>query len=352
MFNNFLYTIIRTLLFSFNPESTHHVILSILKSMKSLGLTKLIQKPKIDAQTVMNLQFLNPVGLAAGFDKNGIYIDSLATLGFGSIEIGTITPRAQLGNTIPRLFRLPQAKAIINRMGFNNLGVDAFIVNIKNSHFYQNKQGILGLNIGKNADTPIEHAVDDYLYCLKKVYPYADYITINISSPNTKHLQELQNIVKLNALLIDLKTTQQKLADQYKHYVPLVIKISPDINNEQIKNIAAVLLRHKIDGIIATNTTTTRDTVKNLPHGKEVGGLSGAPIFALSNKIICRFKAELGDTLPIIGVGGILHGKDAITKIQAGATLIQLYSGLIYRGPSLIKECIDILRSYRTSKLI
>lgn len=353
MFNNFLYTLLRPLLFSFNPENTHHVILCMLKNMELLGLTKLINKPIIDPQIVMNLRFPNPIGLAAGFDKNGIYIDSLASLGFGSIEIGTITPRPQPGNPMPRLFRLSKEKAIINRMGFNNLGVDAIVINIKTSHFYQNKQGILGLNIGKNADTPIERAADDYLYCLKKLYPYADYITINISSPNTKNLRELQSLVKLNALLTALKKTQQKLADTYKNYVPLTVKISPDVNNEQIKNIAAILLQHKIDGIIATNTTIIRNNIiENLQYGKEAGGLSGAPIFTLSNKIISQFKAELGNSLPIIGVGGILNGKDALIKIKAGATLIQLYSGLIYSGPHLIKECANILRMYHAQNII
>jgi len=343
--DKFLYTLARPLLFSLDAESAHHLTLLALCRAAALGLTGLIAKPAADPRTVMGINFPNPVGLAAGLDKDGAYIDGIAALGFGSIEIGTVTPRAQAGNPKPRMFRLPAAHAIINRMGFNNGGVDAFVANVQASRFYQGKQGVLGLNIGKNADTPMERAADDYLHCLEKVYPYASYVTVNISSPNTKNLRQLQGASELDALLGQLKDAQQRLADQHKRYVPLTLKIAPDIDAEQIKNIADALLRHKIDGVIATNTTITRDAVKGLQHAEEAGGLSGAPVFAPSNQVVRGLKAELGDALPIIGAGGILSGANARTKLDAGATLVQLYSGLIYRGPALIKECADALRA-------
>ena len=292
----------------------------------------------------MGITFPNPVGLAAGLDKDGAYIDGLAALGFGFIEVGTVTPRPQPGNPQPRIFRLPEAKAIINRMGFNNGGVDAFVANVQASRFYQNKEGVLGLNIGKNADTPIERAADDYLHCLEKVYPYASYVTVNISSPNTKNLRQLQGESELDGLLSQLKNAQQRLADQYMRYVPIALKIAPDIDGEQIKAIATALARHKMDAVIATNTTIARDTVQGLPHAQETGGLSGAPVFAPSNTVIRALNAELKGALPIIGVGGILSGEDAQAKIDAGASLVQLYTGLIYRGPTLIKECAKALR--------
>jgi dihydroorotate dehydrogenase len=292
----------------------------------------------------MGIAFPNPVGLAAGLDKDGAYIDGLAALGFGSIEIGTVTPRGQPGNPMPRMFRLPAANAIINRMGFNNGGVDAFVKNVQASKFYQNKEGVLGLNIGKNADTPIERAADDYLHCLQKVYPYASYVTVNISSPNTKNLRQLQGASELDTLLSSLKEAQQRLADHHKRYVPIALKIAPDIDSEQVKTIADALMRHKMDAVIATNTTITRDAVKGLPHAEETGGLSGAPVFKLSNDVIRALKSELGTALPIIGVGGILSGQDAQAKIDAGASLVQLYTGLIYRGPALIRECAAALR--------
>jgi dihydroorotate dehydrogenase len=293
----------------------------------------------------MGITFPNPVGLAAGLDKDGAYIDGLASLGFGSIEVGTVTPRAQPGNPKPRMFRLPQAQAIINRIGFNNGGVDAFVANVQASRFYQDKHGVLGLNIGKNADTPIERAADDYLHCLERVYRFASYVTVNISSPNTKNLRQLQDASELDALLALLKDAQQRLADKHKRYVPLALKIAPDMDGDQIKNVAGALLRHKIDGVIATNTTITRDAVAGMVHAEEAGGLSGAPVFELSNKVIRGLKAELGDAIPIIGVGGILSGADAQAKIDAGAQLVQLYSGLIYRGPALIRECAKALRA-------
>jgi dihydroorotate dehydrogenase len=342
-----LYSLARPFLFLMDAESAHNLTLPALRRAHALGLTKLLPTPAPDPRTVMGITFPNPVGLAAGLDKDGRYIDGLAALGFGSIEIGTVTPRAQTGNPKPRMFRLPQANAIINRMGFNNGGVDAFVANVQASRFYQDKQGVLGLNIGKNADTPIERAAEDYLYCLEKVYPYASYVTVNISSPNTKNLRQLQGADELDALLSQLKQAQQKLADLHKRYVPITLKIAPDIDSEQIKNIAEALMRHKIDGVIATNTTITRDAVKGLQHGEEAGGLSGEPVFELSNQVIRALKSELGDALPIIGVGGIFSGADAATKMQAGAALVQVYSGLIYRGPSLVNECATSLRNLK-----
>jgi dihydroorotate dehydrogenase len=344
MSEKFLYSLARPLLFSMDAEAAHHLTLSSLKRAAALGLTRLVKKPAADPRTVMGVTFPNPVGLAAGLDKDGAFIDALADLGFGSIEIGTVTPRAQAGNPKPRMFRLPAAHAIINRMGFNNGGVDAFVANVQASRFYQSRAGVLGLNIGKNADTPIERAADDYLHCLKKVYPYASYVTVNISSPNTKNLRQLQGASELDALLAQLKEAQARLADQHKRYVPLALKIAPDIDGEQVKTIADSLLRHKIDGVIATNTTLSRSAVEGMQHGAEAGGLSGAPVFELSNTVIRLLKAELGNALPIIGVGGIMRGADAKTKIDAGAQLVQLYSGFIYAGPALVRDCAAALR--------
>jgi dihydroorotate dehydrogenase len=339
MSDKLLYALTRPLLFSIDPEAAHNLTLPALRRAAALGLTRAFARPADDPRTVMGIRFANPVGLAAGLDKDGAYIDGLAALGFGSIEIGTVTPRAQAGNPKPRMFRLPAAKAIINRMGFNNGGVDAFVANVQASKFYQNKEGVLGLNIGKNADTPIERAADDYLECLRKVYPFASYVTVNISSPNTKNLRQLQGASELDALLAQLKQAQGRLADQHKRYVPLTLKIAPDIDGEQVKEIAAALLRHKIDGVIATNTTLSRSAVEGMPHGSEAGGLSGAPVFELSNRVIRALRSELGDELPIIGVGGIMKGADARAKIAAGAALVQLYSGLIYAGPALVRDC-------------
>jgi dihydroorotate dehydrogenase len=342
-----LYAFARPFLFSLDPEVAHNLALPSLKRAAALGLTKVIAQPKPDPRTVMGITFPNPVGLAAGLDKDGAYIDGLASLGFGFIEVGTVTPRAQPGNPQPRMFRLPKANAIINRLGFNNGGVDAFVANVQASKFYQNKEGVLGLNIGKNADTPIERAVDDYLHCLEKVYPYASYVTVNISSPNTKNLRQLQGESELDALLSRLKNAQQRLADRHMRYVPIALKIAPDIEAEQIDTIAAALVRHKMDAVIATNTTTTRSAVKGMPHAEETGGLSGAPVFELSNTVIRALKKQLGDALPIIGVGGIFSGKDAQAKIDAGASLVQVYTGLIYRGPAMIRECATALRASR-----
>ena len=346
MSDKFLYALARPLLFSLDAEEAHNLTLPALRRAAGLGLTRMLRRPLPDPRTVMGIPFPNPVGLAAGLDKDGAYIDGLAALGFGFIEIGTVTPRAQPGNPKPRMFRLPEASAIINRMGFNNGGVDAFVRNVQASKFFQNKEGVLGLNIGKNADTPIERAADDYLLCLEQVYPYASYVTVNISSPNTKNLRQLLGASELDALLATLKAAQPRLADRHKRYVPILLKIAPDVDAEQVKNIADALLRHRFDGVIATNTTISRDAVKGMSHAEEAGGLSGAPVFNVSNQVIRALKTELGDALPIIGVGGILSGADARAKLESGAALVQLYSGLIYRGPALIRECADALRGY------
>lgn len=340
-----LYTLARPVLFSLDAESAHNLTLPLLRRLDTLGLAGAFKKPDADPRTVMGITFPNPVGLAAGLDKDGAYIDGLAALGFGSIEIGTVTPRGQGGNPKPRIFRLPRARGIINRMGFNNGGVDAFVANVQASRFYQDKQGVLGLNIGKNADTPIERAADDYLECLRKVYPYASYVTVNISSPNTQNLRQLQGASELDSLLAQLKDEQKRLADQHGRYVPLALKIAPDIDNDQIHDIAGALLRHRIDGVIATNTTLNRRGVEGMKHALEAGGLSGEPVFELSNIVIRALKKELGDEVPIIGVGGILRGQDARAKIAAGAQLVQLYSGLIYAGPALVRECANALRA-------
>ncbi len=343
--DKFLYSLARPLLFSLDPEKAHDLALPALRFAASAGLTRLLPQPAPDPRTVMGLTFPNPVGLAAGLDKDGAYIDGLAALGFGFIEIGTVTPRAQPGNPKPRMFRLPEGQALINRMDFNNGGVDAFVRNVQASRFYQERQGILGLNIGKNADTPIERATDDYLHCLDKVYPYAAYVTVNISSPNTKNLRQLQEASELDALLSSLKQAQSRLADTHGRYVPLVLKIAPDLDNEQIDTIASALLRHRIDGVIASNTTITRDAVKGLAHADETGGLSGAPVRDLSTRVIRALHQTFRGEIPIIGVGGILNGSDAREKMTAGASLLQLYTGLIYRGPTLIRECTSACAS-------
>ncbi|MGL3044705.1 quinone-dependent dihydroorotate dehydrogenase [Acinetobacter pecorum] len=332
-----LYSLARPLLFSLAPERAHELTLSLLKSSHKMGLMR--QNVAAKPVTCMGIEFPNPVGLAAGLDKNGAYIDALASQGFGFIEIGTITPRPQAGNPHPRLFRLPQAKAIINRMGFNNDGVDQLVENVKVAKF----KGILGINIGKNADTPVEKAVDDYLICLEKVYNYASYITVNISSPNTKNLRSLQSGDALTELLETLKNRQLELAQEYQHYVPLVLKVAPDLDNSDIAFIAKQLLRFKIDGLIVTNTTLSREGVEGLEHAEEAGGLSGAPVFEKSTACLAAFAAVLKGQIPLIGVGGILSGADAAAKKQAGASLVQVYSGLIYTGPKLVKDCVDAL---------
>jgi len=338
------YTLLRPALFTLDPETAHDATLTSLNTAHCLGLSRLIPKPQEDPRQVMGLYFPNPVGLAAGLDKNGDCINGLAALGFGFIEIGTITPRPQPGNPRPRLFRLPEAQAIINRMGFNNHGVDVLVANVERANF----KGVLGINIGKNADTPIEKAADDYLICLRKVYAHASYVTVNISSPNTKNLRQLQGGDELDALLTRLKNEQDALAQQHAKYVPLALKIAPDLDAEQIKQIASLLVMHRIDAVIATNTTLARDGVQGLVHGDETGGLSGAPMKEKSTAVIRALSAELGGALPIIGVGGISSGADAVEKMQAGASLVQIYSGLIYRGQSLVTEAAAAIKRGET----
>ncbi len=294
----------------------------------------------------MGLHFPHPVGLAAGLDKNAEYIDALAALGFGFIEVGTVTPRPQPGNPRPRMFRLPAARAIINRMGFNNDGVDRLLENVRAARFPK-QGGILGINIGKNATTPIENAAEDYLTCLDKVYGDASYVAVNISSPNTKNLRELQKDEALDDLLSRLKARQQTLTDQHGRYVPLALKIAPDLDNEQIVAIADALRRHRMDGVIATNTTLGRQGVEGLPHAEETGGLSGAPVYEKSTAVLKKLVTALQGEIPVVGVGGILEGAEAAAKISAGAQLVQLYTGFIYRGPELIAEAARAIAASR-----
>ncbi|QBQ97393.1 quinone-dependent dihydroorotate dehydrogenase [Paraburkholderia pallida] len=339
-----LYPLVRDRLFRMDAEDAHHLSLRMIGAAGRTGMASLFAPRVPDSpRTVMGLTFRNPVGLAAGLDKEGAAIDGFAALGFGFIEVGTVTPRPQPGNPRPRIFRLPEAGGIINRMGFNNQGVEQFVKNVQAARY----RGILGLNIGKNADTPIERAADDYLFCLERVYPFASYVTINISSPNTKNLRQLQGGGELDALLAALKDKQQRLADLHGKLVPLALKIAPDLDDEQIKEIADTLLRHKIEGVIATNTTLSRAAVEGLPNANETGGLSGRPVFDASNEVIRKLRAELGEQVPIIGVGGIFSGDDARAKIAAGASLVQLYTGFIYRGPALVAECARALASGR-----
>jgi len=333
-----LYPLIRKFFFALDPETAHGLGMSGISLLNASGLAGLLAKPVAPCPVeVMGLKFPNPVGLAAGLDKNGDYIDGLARLGFGFLEIGTITPRPQDGNPKPRLFRLPDAQGIINRMGFNNAGVDKLLENVRAAEFPK-KGGILGINIGKNATTPIDKAADDYLICLEKVYGDASYVAVNISSPNTKNLRELQKDDALDDLLAQLKARQEQLADKHGKYVPMALKIAPDLDDTQITAIADALRRHRIDGVIATNTTLSRDGVENLPNGQETGGLSGAPVFRKSTDVQKKLATALAGELPIIGVGGIMGGEDAAEKIRAGASLVQFYSGFIYRGPDLVSE--------------
>ena len=335
-----LYDLLRPLLFKLDAETAHHVTLSAMSIAHRLGaLRHFAQESTCNPRTVMGLTFPNPVGLAAGLDKNGTHIDALAALGFGFIEVGTVTPRPQPGNPKPRLFRVPAANAIINRMGFNNDGVDKLITNVQKMQY----KGILGINIGKNFDTPIENAAEDYLTGLRKVYPYASYITVNISSPNTKNLRQLQQADELGNLLSALKTEQHRLAQTHGKYVPLALKIAPDLDAVQVSEIASLLIQHEIDAVIATNTTLSRETVEHLPNSEESGGLSGSPVNAKSTAIIQQLRLALQEKVPIIGVGGIMNGNDAEEKIKAGAQLVQIYSGLIYRGPDLIGDTIQSL---------
>jgi dihydroorotate dehydrogenase len=334
-----LYPFFRPLLFALDPETAHDLTLAGLDAAASLGVAQLAapQLPPSPVE-VMGLKFPNRVGLAAGLDKNASHIDGLAALGFGFIECGTVTPRAQPGNPRPRLFRLPEAEALINRLGFNNGGVDAFVANVRRARFGPRSGGILGLNIGRNFDTPNERAFFDYVTCLRAVHGYASYVTVNISSPNTAGLRDLQADAALDALLARLKGEQKKLADLHGKYTPLAVKIAPDLAVDEIRAVADALVRHRIDGVVATNTTVDRAAVAGLQYAGEAGGLSGRPLRDKSTAVIRTLAAALDGALPIIGVGGILSGEDAKEKIAAGATLVQIYTGLIYKGPELVAE--------------
>ena len=334
------YPLARQALFALDAEAAHEATLSALQRAYDCSFTRGLMHNRVVAPTtLMGLALQNPVGLAAGLDKNGAHIDAMGNLGFGFIEVGTVTPRAQAGNPKPRMFRIPEAQALINRLGFNNQGLDTFLSNVQRST-WRTHGGVIGLNIGKNADTPIERAADDYLIGLAGVYPHADYITVNISSPNTKNLRALQGEQELDELLLQLAHRRQELATHYQRRVPLAVKIAPDLTEEQIDIITEVLPRHGIDGVIATNTTIARDAVQGLAHAQEAGGLSGAPLHARSLEVIARLRAKLGPDFAIIGVGGIVSGKHAAEKISAGANAVQLYTGLIYKGPALVGECV------------
>lgn len=335
-----MYTLARKLLFNLAPETSHELSIDLIGAAGRLGLNGLFSKaPASLPVRVMGLDFPNPVGLAAGLDKNGDAIDGFAQLGFGFVEIGTVTPRPQPGNPKPRLFRLPAAEAIINRMGFNNMGVEHLLARVQAAKF----SGVLGINIGKNFDTPVERAVDDYLLCLDKVYAHASYVTVNVSSPNTPGLRSLQFGDSLKQLLQALRQRQEALAARHGKYVPLAIKIAPDMSDEETIEVANALVNAGMDAVIATNTTLSRRGVEGLAFADEAGGLSGAPVREQSTHIVKVLAAELAGRLPIIAVGGITEGRHAAEKIAAGASLVQIYSGFIYKGPALIREAVDAI---------
>ncbi len=335
-----LYPLLRACLFCFDAEKSHYLALRLLKSVyfEKLARRRLASFPQKPVK-VFGLHFPNPVGLAAGFDKNGDYIPELQSLGFGFIEVGTVTPRPQKGNPKPRLFRVPAAYGIINRMGFNNKGVEHLVANLQKKRL----PGIVGANIGKNSSTPLELAGDDYCFCLQKVYPWVDYVTVNISSPNTPGLRHLQSAHYLNQLLAQLDLAQEQLWQQGHRKIPLLIKIDPDLNDEVIAELAQTLLLHRVDGVIATNTSLNHRLVSHLPHGEEAGGLSGEPLFQRSTLVLSQLVELLKGKLPVIGVGGIQSAENALDKFSAGASLIQIYTGLIYQGPSLIKNILKNL---------
>jgi dihydroorotate dehydrogenase len=338
-----MYSLIRRFLFLFDAESVHVFSLKFLSFSNTTGLLKLFVKNRVESPvTVMGIDFPNAVGLAAGLDKNARHIDALAQCGFGFIEVGTVTPLAQPGNDKPRLFRLVADNAIINRMGFNNAGVKALIDNVKQ----RRSNCVLGINIGKNKNTPLENAVDDYLACMQQVYPYADYIAINISSPNTPGLRDLQHGEGLTSLLTQLKNKQGELDKQYQRYVPLAVKIAPDLDEDEIQDIAGRLLSAKIDAVIATNTTNSRpESLSCRELASEEGGLSGAPVFEISTHVLTQLVKALGGKIPVIAAGGITSADAALKKIQAGASLVQIYTGFIYAGPELINDCATALKN-------
>ena len=339
-----MYSLIRKALFIADPETAHGLALEGLRLGYGVGATHLLCKTRSLPVTVMGLQFPNPVGMAAGMDKNGDYIEALGSLGFGFIEVGTVTPRPQPGNPKPRIFRIQEANAMINRLGFNNKGVDHLVRQARKHRF----KGILGINIGKNFDTPNDKAADDYLICLEKVYPYADYITINISSPNTRGLRDLQDTEQLNSLLAVLNNRRLELADEYQRRVPLVVKVAPDLEDKQIPAMAEVVIQNEFDGLIATNTTISRDAVKGMRHAQEQGGLSGAPVKEMANHVLAEFRAHLPAEIALIGTGGITDGEDAAEKLKLGADLVQFYTGFVYRGPDLVGDCLDAIEAQRS----
>ncbi len=339
------YALTRPFLFGLHPERAHDITMTSLARLQNTPAACLWNQPRVDDPvTLAGVRFPNRIGLAAGLDKDGCCIDGLGAMGFGHIEVGTVTPKPQPGNPQPRMFRLPPAQALINRMGFNNQGLDAFVANVRRAHSFRAAGGVVGLNIGKNASTPIERAVDDYLIGLAGVYPHADYVAVNISSPNTKNLRALQSDEALDALLGALQSRRAKLARQHRRQVPVFVKIAPDLDEAQVGVIAATLRRNGIDGVIATNTTIARDAVKGQPHADETGGLSGAPLREPSNRVIAQLRAALGSGYPIIGVGGVMNAADALAKRAAGADLVQIYTGLIYGGPALVPQVAAALK--------
>lgn len=339
------YALTRPFLFGLDAEHAHELTLGAIARFQRTPLQCLWAQARVDDPvTLAGLRFPNRLGLAAGLDKNGRCIDGFGAMGFGFVEVGTVTPKAQPGNPKPRIFRLPQADALINRLGFNNEGLDAFVANVRQARSFRAGGGLLGLNIGKNASTPIERAVDDYLIALEGVTPHADYVTVNISSPNTQNLRSLQSDEALDALLGALQTRRATLVAKHGRTVPMFLKIAPDLDEAQVGVIAATLRKHGLDGVIATNTTLAREAVQGLPHAGEAGGLSGRPVFDASNRVIRQLRAALGAGFPIIGVGGVMSGADARAKLAAGADLVQLYTGLIYRGPALVAEAAQALR--------
>ena len=344
-----LYPLARTFLFNLDPEAAHDLTLNQLAQTQNTFLDRAYRQPWIaDPVQLAGLTFPNRVGMAAGLDKNARCIDGLGAMGFGYVEVGTVTPLPQPGNDKPRMFRLHDAKALINRLGFNNQGLETFVANVKKSKF-RSQGRLLGLNIGKNAITPIERATDDYLIGLSGVYEHADYVTVNISSPNTKNLRSLQTDEALDQLLSALNERKMALADTYQKRVPVFLKIAPDLDDAQVAVIAQSLVKHQMDGVIATNTTLSRDAVKGMPHCDEAGGLSGSPVLAGSNRVIRLLRQHLGPQFPIVGVGGILSGYDAVSKIEAGADVVQIYTGLIYKGPALVHEVAKALKQISQS---
>jgi dihydroorotate dehydrogenase len=339
------YALTRPFLFGLDPEQAHDLTLDAIARLQNTPAQCLWAQARVDDPvTVAGLRFPNRVGLAAGLDKNGRCIDGLGAMGFGFIEVGTVTPLGQPGNPKPRMFRIPERQALINRLGFNNEGLASFLAHVQRARTFRARGGILGLNIGKNAATPIERAADDYLLCLDGVYPHANYVTVNISSPNTKNLRALQSDEALDGLLGTLRARRDELATRHGRTVPMFLKIAPDLDEAQIGVIAATLRKHGLDGVIATNTTIARDAVQGLPHAGETGGLSGRPVFEASNRVIAALRAALGPGFPIIGVGGVMSGEDARAKIAAGADLVQVYTGLIYQGPRLVAQAARALQ--------